>query len=245
MAGSPLIDVAPDPQAAAQRAAEWIARRIAVTSDIFRIALSGGETPRLLYSTLASDPYRNRIEWRRVDIYWGDERFVPYTDERSNYRMARAALLAHVPALIDHIHPVITEGDPETAARRYEGLLRAAYGSECLAPSLPLFHLVLLGLGTDGHTASLLPGSGALEEREHWVTAVQGRDAMRSTLTYPAIACSSAVLFLVTGAEKAEAVARVHAGDPNLPATHIRSEGELVWFLDEAAASKLPAGAGQ
>ncbi|MBV9572126.1 MAG: 6-phosphogluconolactonase [Alphaproteobacteria bacterium] len=234
-------DIAPSPQATARRAAEWISKRIEATPDVFRIALSGGETPRLLYSTLASAPYRDRIDWRRVDLFWGDERFVPHSDERSNYRMAREELLARVPVLIDHVHPVITEGDPETAARRYEGLLRAAYGSECLAPSLPLFHLVLLGLGTDGHTASLLPGSEALDERQRWVMGVQGHDVPRITLTYPAIACSSAVMFLVTGREKAEPVARVHAGDPDLPATHIHSEGEIVWFLDEAAASKLPA----
>lgn len=245
MPNLPRIDVAPDPQAATARAAEWLAEKIESMPDIFRIALSGGETPRILYETLTSPEYRERIEWRRVDLFWGDERFVPHNDPRSNYRMVRETLLARAPVLIDHVHPVNTDGDPDGAAARYEALLRATYGSDSLTASQPLFHVVLLGLGTDGHTASLFPGSSALEERERWVMAVQGHDVPRITLTYPAIACSSAVVFLVTGAEKAGAVARVHAGDRSLPATHIVSDGEVVWFLDEAAASALPASVSQ
>lgn len=234
------IDIAPDPQAAAKKAAKWISHRIMSTPDIFRIALSGGDTPRLLYEELASPEYRDSIEWRRVELFWGDERFVPHTDPRSNYRMARETLLAHAPVLIDHIHPILTEEDPESAARRYGALLKTLYGAECLAPDAPLFNLVLLGLGTDGHTASLFPDAPALKEQTHWAVAVEGKDEPRITLTYPAIACSGAVLFLVTGREKAEAVARVHAGDLSLPAARIRSAGEILWFLDKDAASLLP-----
>src|SRR5436309_9791203 len=110
---SPQIEVLSDPNSMAHAAAAWIADRIAVTGDVFRIALSGGNTPRLLYEQLASPAYRERIEWRRLELFWGDERFVPHTDARSNYRMVRETLLAHAPLLIDHIHPIITEGDPE------------------------------------------------------------------------------------------------------------------------------------
>ena len=232
--------VAPDPQAIAKRAAEWIAERIATTADVFRIALSGGNTPKLLYEELASAAYRDSIEWRRVELFWGDERFVPPGDERSNYRMVRETLLAHAPVLIDHIHPIVTDGDPENAALRYEAVLKNIYAAETLFPERPLFQLVLLGLGDDGHTASLFPGSPALSETSRWVSATAGRDVPRITLTFPAIESSSAVLFLVSGKEKAAIVARVRAGDARLPAARVRSQGEIAWFLDEAAASALP-----
>jgi 6-phosphogluconolactonase len=227
----------------AKRAAAWIAERIASTADVFRMALSGGNTPKLLYEEFASATYRDSIEWRRVELFWGDERFVPPGDERSNYRMARETLLAHAPVLIDHIHPIVTEGDPEAAALRYESVLKSIYGAETLSPGRPLFQLVLLGLGDDGHTASLFPGSPALSERTRWVSAVAGRDVPRITLTFPAVESSGAVLFLVSGKEKAAMVARVQAGDLRLPAARVRSQGEIVWFLDEAAASALSANA--
>ena len=241
MSGTARFEICPAPEALAERAAAWMADRIASTTDLFRIALSGGTTPRLLYERLASADFRDRIEWRRVDLFWGDERFVPHTDERSNYRMVRETLLAHAPVLIDHVHPIVTEGEPEEAARRYESVLHAIYGAECLSPSRPLFDLVLLGLGADGHTASLFPGSRALNEHDRWVAAVYGREVPRITLTYPSIACSGAVVFLVTGADKAEAVARVQQGDPALPAARIQTAGEIVWFTDKEAAGALPA----
>jgi len=234
------LDILPNAQSVASRAAGWIAERVAATADVFRIALSGGGTPRLLYQELASPEYRDRIEWRRVELFWGDERFVPHTDERSNYRMVRETLLAHAPVLIDHIHPVLTEDDPESAAQRYEATLKSMYGADALDPSRPLFQLVLLGLGEDGHTASLFPGGIVLKERSRWVAAVGNRDEPRITLTYPAIQSSHAVAFLVVGEEKAEIVRRVQEGDQSLPATRVRSDGEIVWFLDHAAASRLP-----
>jgi 6-phosphogluconolactonase len=240
MSGGAQFDISPDPQSMAESAAAWIAEQIAATDDVFRMALSGGSTPRLLYTVLASG-FRERIEWRRVELFWGDERFVPHTDERSNYRMVRETLLAHAPVLIDHVHPVVIEADPESTARRYEALLKSIYGSDVLMPSPPLFDLVLLGMGADGHTASLFPGSRILREATHWVAAVEDRDEPRITLTYPAIASSRAVAFLVAGEGKADMVRRVHEGDQSLPAARVRSEGEIVWFLDEAAASRLPA----
>jgi len=234
------LDILPNAQSVASRAAEWIAERVAATADVFRIALSGGDTPRLLYQELASPEYRDRIEWRRVELFWGDERFVPHTDERSNYRMVRETLLAHAPVLIDHIHPVLTEDDPESAAQRYEATLKSVYDADALDPSRPLFQLVLLGLGEDGHTASLFPEDIVLKERSRWVAAVGNRDEPRITLTYPAIQSSQTVAFLVIGEEKAEIVRRVQEGDQSLPATRVRSDGEIVWFLDHAAASRLP-----
>jgi 6-phosphogluconolactonase len=240
MSDGPQLDILPDSQSMAESAAAWIAEQIAATDDVFRMALSGGSTPRLLYTVLASSPFRERIEWRRVELFWGDERFVPHTDERSNYRMVRETLLAHAPVLIDHVHPIVIEADPESTARRYDALLKSNYGSEALDASHPLFDLVLLGLGGDGHTASLFPGSRVLGERTHWVAAVEDRDEPRITLTYPAIASSRAVAFLVSGEEKADMVRRVQDGDRGLPAARVDSEGGIVWFLDEAAASRLP-----
>ncbi|HEY4114260.1 MAG TPA: 6-phosphogluconolactonase [Rhizomicrobium sp.] len=228
-----------NPEAVAVAAAEWIAHRIAETSDVFRIALSGGNTPRSLYRRLASPDYHDRIEWRRVELFWGDERFVPHNDPRSNYRMARETLLAHAPVLIDHIHPIPTEGEPDQAARKYEMLLKAIYGGESFSQSRPLFDVVLLGLGADGHTASLFPGSRALEERTHWVCAVEGKDEPRITLTYPALQSARAVVFLVDGEDKADVVARVRAGDMALPAARLKARGEVLWFVDRAAASAL------
>lgn len=241
VAAARQIEVLPDPRAVAARAAEWIAQTIADTGDVFRIALSGGGTPRLLYENLASPEYRERIEWRRVELFWGDERFVPPADARSNYRMVRETLLAHAPVLIDHIHPIVTDGDPETSAQRYEALLHAIYGSDSLQPGKPLFDLVLLGLGEDGHTASLFPGAPSLQERKHWVLAVNGPTEPRITLTYPAIDASRAIAFLVTGAEKAPAVQRVQEGDERLPASRVKSGSGTMWFLDAAAANRLSA----
>jgi 6-phosphogluconolactonase len=243
MSAGPQLDILPDPQSMAESAAAWIAKQAAATDEVFRMALSGGSTPRLLYSILASSAFRERIEWRRVELFWGDERFVPHTAERSNYRMVRETLLAHAPVLIDHVHPIVIEADPENSARRYEALLKSIYGSETLLPSLPLFDLVLLGLGEDGHTASLFPGSRLLGERTNWVAAVEDRAEPRITLTYPAIASSRAVAFLVSGEEKADMLRRVQEGDRSLPAARVSSEGKVVWFVDEAAASRLPAGA--
>ncbi|MFL5238241.1 MAG: 6-phosphogluconolactonase [Rhizomicrobium sp.] len=236
------LHVSPDPEQMAVRAAAWFAERIATTTDIFRVALSGGSTPRRLYRQLASADCHDRIEWRRVELFWGDERFVPHTDARSNYRMVRETLLAHAPILIDHVHPIITEGDPVSAAYRYEMLLKAIYGSDLLVEENPLFDLVLLGVGEDGHTASLFPGSPVLKEQARWIAEASGRDEPRITLTYPALNSNCAVAFLVTGGNKAEIVRRViKDGDDTLPATHVRSEGEIVWFLDAAAANKIDA----
>src|SRR5215469_17041197 len=148
------IEVVADPPALAQRAAEWMTATALAAKGPLRVALSGGSTPKALYSLLASDEFRDRFPWRQVSWFWGDERFVPYDHPDSNYRMAREAMLAKVPAPPENIHPIPTDGAPEDAARRYEQTLQEAYGTTTLDPQRPLFDITLLGLGGDGHTAS-------------------------------------------------------------------------------------------
>ena len=230
--------VLPDAEALAQRAAAWLTERALARQGVFSIALSGGSTPKRLYEILASAAFRDRFPWSRTALFFGDERFVPADDEASNYNMVNRALLSQVDAPPERVHRMPTEGDLAEAARAYERDLRGAYGSDHLTPGRPLFDVVLLGLGENGHTASLFPGTPVLEEREAWVGSCTPHDAphQRLTLTYPAIASSAAVLFLVAGAGKREVLAKVRAGDAAQPAAHITTEGELVWGLDEAAA---------
>jgi 6-phosphogluconolactonase len=234
----PRLEIFESPAQTAERAAKWIVARIAATTGSFRIALSGGSTPKLLYRELAT--FGARIAWERVAFYWGDERFVPHDDPRSNYRMARETMLDSVPVDPAKVHPIPTDGDPQSAAIRYERLLKQAYGADRLGPR-PLFDLVLLGLGEDGHTASLFPGSPLLTETEHWVAAATVLSVEpRITLTFLPLESSRAILFLVTGEEKARAVQRMLAGDRALPAARLATRDEVIWFLDSAAASMLP-----
>jgi 6-phosphogluconolactonase len=237
------IEVFPDPLALARHAAEWMTQAALAAHGPFRVSLSGGSTPKTLYGLLASDQFRIRFPWPRVSWYWGDERFVPYDHPDSNYRMAREAMLAKAPVPPENIHPIPTDGAAEDAARRYEWTLQEAYGAITLDPHRPLFDLMLLGLGPDGHTASLLPGEPVLNERKRWVAAVsRGRPEVRITLTYPAIDSSRRVAFLVAGEEKAAIFSAIRAGDNQLPAARVRPVGELFWFVDQAAAGieKVP-----
>jgi 6-phosphogluconolactonase len=201
------------------------------------VSLSGGSTPKALYELLASDEFRGRFPWHRVSWYWGDERFVPYDHPDSNYRMTREAMLAKVPVPPPNIHPVPVDGSPQEAAQRYERTLQEAYGGTILDPARPLFDVTLLGLGPDGHTASLLPGEPVLEERQRWVAVVShGRPEVRITMTYPVIESSRRVAFLVTGPEKAAVLRAIRSGQSEVPAARVRPVGELVWFVDQAAA---------
>jgi 6-phosphogluconolactonase len=226
------IEVVKDQTALAARAAELIAEKIETCSDPFRLVLAGGQTPRGAYERLAQ---RNGLSWACTEIFFGDERFVPPDHPDSNYRMARRALL-------DHINPrkvfaMPTDDTPENAALRYEEELVQQYGASSLLPDVPLFDLVLLGLGEDGHTASLLPGQPVLNERTRWVAAVpEGRDEPRLTLTYPALASSRFTIFLVSGAIKRQALARARAGDAAIPAGALRSQGRVLFLADAAAA---------
>jgi 6-phosphogluconolactonase len=233
------LEILPDPQTLARHVAEWMTQAALAADRPFRVSLSGGSTPKALYSFLASDDFRKRFPWPRVFWYWGDERFVPYDHPDSNYRMTREAMLSKAPVPPENIHPVPADGTPEEAARRYEGTLHQAYGAPTFDPARPLFDITLLGLGPDGHTASLLPGQPVLEERTRWVMAVShGRPEVRITMTYPAIDSSRRVAFLVAGREKAAILRTIRGGDSDLPAARVRPVGELIWFVDKAAAGQ-------
>jgi 6-phosphogluconolactonase len=230
-------EILPDPPALARHVAEWMTTAALATSGPFRVSLSGGSTPKALYALLASEGFRYRFPWQRVRWYWGDERFVPYDHPESNFRMTREAMLSKAPVPPENIFPVPTDGTPDDAARRYEQTLREAYGAAALEPQRPLFDVTLLGLGPDGHTASLLPGEPVLDERKRWVVAVShGRPEVRITMTYPAIESSRRVAFLVAGKEKAEIFGAIRAGNSQVPAARVRPVGELFWFVDQAAA---------
>ncbi|HEY5047782.1 MAG TPA: 6-phosphogluconolactonase [Rhizomicrobium sp.] len=234
------LEIAKDSDKLAQNAAEWFVGRVNARTENLRISLSGGSTPKKLYCLLGSAGFSAQMPWQRLDLFWGDERFVSHESADSNYRMARETLLASAPIARERVHPVPTDGTPADAAIRYETELKRSYGAEVLDPSKALFEVMFLGLGSDGHTCSLLPGQPVLEERRHWVAPVMsGRGEPRVTLTYPAIGSSRALAFLVAGADKAEAVKAVRAGNRNLPAARIRTSGEVIWFVDSAAAGEL------
>ena len=239
-----MIRVFDDPEALSRGAAEFfvkVAKDAVAQRGQFSVALSGGGTPRRTYELLAQPPLRDQVDWDKVHIFWGDERCVPADDPRSNARMAREALLAHVPIPAGQVHPMDCLPVPEEGARRYEALLRAFF-----ADGEPRFDLILLGLGENGHTASLFPGDPALTETERWVAPVYvaEQDLHRLTLTAAFINQARVVAFLVAGAAKAAVVREVIQGprDPRrLPAQLIHPEpGELHWLLDKAAAGELP-----
>lgn len=230
------LAVSSDPLALAHHVADWMIATLR-GRDHYRVSLSGGSTPKALFQLLASEAYLERFPWRQVSWFWGDERFVPYDHPDSNYRMTREAMLAKAPVLSDYIHPIPTDDTPEQAAQRYERTLQDAYGAATLDPARPLFDISFLGLGEDGHTASLLPGEPVLEERDKWVAAVaHGRPEVRITQTYPAINSSRHVAFLVAGKGKAAVLRQVRSGQSDLPAARVRPVGELIWFADQAAA---------
>jgi 6-phosphogluconolactonase len=230
------IEILPDPLALAHHVAEWMTQAARATPGPFRVSLSGGSTPKTLYALLASDEFRGRFPWLRVSWYWGDERFVSHDHPDSNYRMTREAMLSKVRVPPENIYPIPTDGAPEDAARHYERTLQEAYGAATLDLQRPLFDVTLLGLGPDGHTASLLPGEPVLNERKRWVVVVShGRPEVRITMTYPAIESSRRVAFLVAGEEKAEIFSAIRAGNSQVPAARVRPLGELFWFVDQAA----------
>ena len=233
------VETLPDPPALARHVAEWMTSAALAAKGMFRVSLSGGSTPKALFALLASDDFVGRFPWAQVAWYWGDERFVPYDHPESNYRMTRETMLAKAPVPSANVHPVPTEGTPDEAALRYERTLQTAYGAEVLDPARPLFDVTLLGLGADGHTASLLPGEPVLQERKRWVAAVShGRPEVRITMTYPVIESSRRIAFLVAGKEKAAIFRTIRAGGSDVPAARLVPVGELVWFVDRAAAGE-------
>ena len=232
----PELEILPDPAALARRAAAWVLSAIEARSGRVAIALSGGSTPRRLYETLTSPGILHRFPWSRTHWFWGDERFVPHDDLLSNYRMTREAMLSKAPIPPANIHAIPTEGlTPQAAAGAYEAELKAFYGAGELDPVRPLFDVTLLGLGPDGHTASLFPGDKTLDERRAWVAAVVDVKAeARITLTYPALESSAAVAFLVEGQEKRSILERFRRGDPALPASRLKPGGAFRIFADQA-----------
>jgi 6-phosphogluconolactonase len=226
-----------DGETLAHGVAEWLCDRAQKSEGVFSICLSGGSTPKRLYESLAGQAFASRFPWDRSHWFWGDERFVPHDHADSNYRMARIALLSRVPVPADNIHAIPTEGlSPEQSAAAYETTLKRFYGADTLSPDRPLFDVMLLGIGDDGHTASLFPDQPTLQEKDRWVAAVIGaKSEPRITLTYPALNSSRDAVFLATGKEKRDVIARARAGDGTLPAAGIRPIGHLHWFMDRAA----------
>ena len=227
-----------DPAALAEAAAERIIARIDANPGRAAICLTGGSAPKQLYQLLAGDPCRSRIPWDHVDWFIGDERFVPATDPLNNMAMARRIFLdACAPA--GNIHPIPTDlHDIDECARHYECELKSCYGSSILNPVRPLFDVVLMGVGPDGHVASLFPGDPAIEETERWAVGVPEAHVEplvpRVTLTLPALASCHEMLFIAAGAGKHGILTRVLAGE-KLPANLVYSLGETVWLVDSAA----------
>ncbi len=204
-------------------------RQALASQERFHLVLSGGTTPRALYAYLATPEMQKGVAWERVHLWWGDERYVPPTDSRSNFRMAYEAWLAHGAVPRENWHPMPTDcAEPEACAQRYEAELRQIWGD-----ALPAFDLTLLGLGEDGHTASLFPGNSALHETKRWVAVGHAptEPRIRLTLTFPVLNASQRVWFLVAGESKRPVLERVWQGDPALPASRIQPVGELRWWV--------------
>ncbi|PDT70119.1 6-phosphogluconolactonase [Bradyrhizobium ottawaense] len=237
-AGPPELIVAADAGALAQAAAERVMARITANPSRIAICLTGGSSPKKLYQLLGSEPWRGKIPWDRVHWFIGDERFVPDSDPLNNMAVARATFLdRNAPS--GHIHPIPTTADnPDRSAEAYARELQAFYGSERLDPARPLFDLVLMGAGPDGHTASLFPGFPEIEETERWVVGVPKANVApfvpRVSLTLPALASCREMLFEIAGHDKQPILTRIVNGE-TLPALRARSNGETVWLVDRAA----------
>ena len=241
------IHVYPTPQALVEAAAEHIlhhARQAIAARDLFTLALAGGSTPKSLYAMLAAPPFRSQLDWKKIRFFWGDERHVPPDHEDSNYRMAHEALLSHLPISTAQVHRVPSElPDVQTVADQYEAALREQF--EVSEPDVPRFDLILLGMGPDGHTASLFPGTRAVHETSRLVAAprVEKLQAFRITFTPVLLNHARQVTFLICGRAKAETLHSVLEGpyQPDaLPAQIIRPRaGTLTWFMDQEAAGAL------
>jgi 6-phosphogluconolactonase len=239
------IAIYPDSDALSKAAAEYVVRianEAIANHDYFTIALSGGTTPKKLYSLLASEPYRSQIDWSRVEVFWGDERCVAADDPDSNYRMAYETLLSKVNIPDSHIHRMpADEEDHDAASLKYTQEMQRVFGTN----GVPSFDLLQLGMGPEGHTASLFPHQPSLKENQRLVmlVSVPKPPPQRLTFTPPLLNAAHHIQFLVTGAEKADALKEVLEGEyqpDEYPAQIVRpSNGEVTWMLDTAVASKL------
>lgn len=241
-ADQPKLIVVAAAEALAQAAAERVMARIAANPDRIAICLTGGSSPKKLYQLLGSDAWRGKIPWDRVHWFIGDERFVPGNDPLNNMAVARATFLdRNAPA--GHVHPIPTNVEnADASAEAYARELQSFYGAEWLDRARPLFDIVLMGVGPDGHTASLFPGYPAIEETERWVVGVPKANVApfvpRVSLTLPALASCHEMLFEIAGHDKQPILTRLLNGE-TLPAVRARSNGETVWLVDQAA---LPEG---
>ena len=242
--------ISEDAAAFSKTVADWMVAYISKrleTQDRFTLVLSGGSTPKKLHELLAGEPYKSKIDWSRIHFFWGDDRFVPFNDDRNNAKMAFETLLDHVPVVKDQIHVMQTENiTAPDSAKAYEAVLKAYFPSFDKSGSATTFDLVLLGMGDDGHTLSLFPGqTSVIHETEVLCTSLwlEQQDMHRVTLTHPIVNHSAAVAFLVTGANKVQALHEVLEGNYNpdkYPSQIIKPvQGELHWFLDEAAAAGI------
>lgn len=241
----PQVVVKPDIEAVSRAAAEVFVREAGASvagSGRFTVALSGGSTPRVLYRMLAEEPFSSRIPWDRTHLFWVDERCVPVDDLSSNFRAVKRTLISRVPLPPENVHPMDGEGEPREAARRYQKTLSDFFLLK--TGQYPAFDLISLGIGRDGHTASLFPGEPALEEEGKWVRHVRGGDPSldRITLTLPVLNRGRRILFLVAGSGKAGIMGRIFEGKgKGLPAAEVSPmRGRLIWFLDRRAAALLP-----
>jgi len=208
--------------------------------DRYTLVLSGGSTPKLLYQILAQEPYRSSIPWEKIHFFWGDERYVPFDDDRNNAKMAYEELLDKVPVVKENIHVMDTGLSPEASAQQYEQVLNSYFGTEG-----ETFDLVLLGMGDDGHTLSLFPGKPIIHEKDKAVSSfyLDAQSMYRITLTAPVVNRAAKVVFMAAGKNKAQVLKQVLQGEKNLdlyPSQIIQPvTGELHWFVDQDAASEI------
>ena len=238
-----MIHIQKNPSAITAALAEWITHAIETAlqkQDRFTWVLTGGNSPKALYDMLAASPYKERIAWNKLHIFWGDERAVPFSDDRNNAKMTYAHLLNKVPVIHAQVHVMRADKEPQQAELEYEKILHQYFGEDGKS-----FDLVLSGMGDDGHTLSLFPGTEVIHEKEAWVKAfyLTSQQMYRITLTAPVVNRASFMVFLTFGANKSKALYEVLEGsaDADLyPSQIIQPRiGELHWFVDEAAAALL------
>lgn len=237
------LHIASDAKQLSEDLASWIGsciQKVLEKQDRFTFVLSGGSTPKQLYALLAASPYKEIIPWEKIHFFWGDERAVPFEDDRNNAKMCYEELLNKVSVLEENIHVMRTDISPDASVIEYEKILKDYFKN-----SETTFDLVLLGMGDDGHTLSLFPGTEVIHETESWVKTffLAAQDMYRITLTAPVVNHAKNVVFMAVGKGKAETLKSVLEGETNLdqfPSQIIKPlKGELHWFVDEAAAALL------